>query len=279
MSLQDAAILLGGRVDEATGVLTIDLLTRNYGRRRGQLEDGADETFLERGCRLEVELDATDSTDASTFVVDTVTHTTGNSQDADTEELVMSALKAVADVLIPQNEPCPELYDATQDVLQALAGANARWPIVYALWEFELLKSLGLINDLNRCRPAYRHGEQIYHSPRRNKFFTRTEAGAFLDKVVPVPGFLIGGKNATVIQVKQALELSKHIMLRHALPDTTDPEMMTKRDAVVEHVSTLTSIPRIEKPVKSYVADDADIKRRLLATRPLTVSYSITASR
>jgi DNA repair protein RecO (recombination protein O) len=279
MSWQDAALLLGGEVDEATGVSTIDLLTKTHGRRRGSLRDGADKNLLERGCHLEIELDALEDAEASTIIVEDVTHTTGNAEDDETETLVMAALKSVAHALIPLNMPDPELYEATQDVVRSLAESDPRWPLIYARWEFQLLSSVNVIRDMDRCRPAMRHGETAYYSPRSNRFFTRTEAGAFLDKVLPVPSFLIAGQNAIVAEVKQALDMAGEILARHALDPSRVEQVMATRAPVLELVSEIETIPRIEKPAKSAVANEADIKRRLLASRPLRVGYSVTATR
>ncbi len=279
MSNQDAAILLGGQIDEASGVPTIDVLTKTHGRRRGKLGDGADQNFLDRGCHLQIELDAIGDAEASTIIVDDVTHTTGNSGDDETEDLVMTALKSVADATIPLNIPDPDLYFATQDVVHALGKNDPRWPIIYASWEFKLLSSLDLIHDMQRCRPIMRHGETMYYSPRSNRFFSRTEAGAFLDKVLPVPNFLVDGQNALVAEVVQALNMAGEILTRYALSPSCSAEVMVDRKQVIDLVADLSTIPRTEKPTKSAVAKDADIKRRLLASRPLKVSFSVTASR
>ncbi len=278
MAWNDAAFLLGGHVSE-DGTPKIDVLTRAHGRRRGDLNDGADQNFLERGCALQIALEEIPGADASIIEVDNVEQTYGNSTDDETEEVVITALKALADPLIPLNVPMPDLFEATQEVVRSLGACDGRWPIAYARWEFEMLSSMGFIRDVERCRPALRHGETIYYAPKSNRWHTRAETGAFLDRMLPVPVFLFGGRNASVPEVVQALDLMREVLHRHVLPKFDGVELPEERTALISTLQGVSAIPRIEKEAKSGVADDAEIKRRMLATRPLQVSFSITAAR
>lgn len=265
MNWTDDALMIS--VSPGSGeTLSLDVLTRSHGRMTCRIRDvGADFPRLDPGCSLELTV-----SDAGNGYPDaTISSVAGGIDEAAAEDLgsaVLTSMRSVMSAIMPNGEPVPDMFEYSGRLISGIAAKDGRWPIYYAQWEFALLVLFGHISGVQRCRSAFKHGEAIYLAPRSARLVTRTEAGAFLDRMVPIANFLLGGKNAVVPEVQKALSLFGMLMKRIG----EDTRLEQARGAVIDKLSEVEAIPRYDER-KAATTDEESFRRRLLSLRPLRV--------
>lgn len=270
MDWTDDAILLTVR-QTAKRVILIEVLTRQHGRCQASITlSGKDQPTLLPGSQLRLayraSLSGGETGDGK--ILDINGGIVANSAE-DESLLVVSAIKEMSAFCLELNEPIFELFDATGGLLGSLMLGDGRWPVTYAAWEFAMVTELELVHGWDRCRSALSHGETIYVSPRSGKVVTRAEAGAFLDRMLPLPGFLMGKGTGSPAEVRQALRTTGGLLGR-ALEarSLTLPGIRKSLTAITE---TLQSLPPPMPDARPKI-DEIARKRRLLTQRPLLVS-------
>ncbi|MEQ9640927.1 MAG: DNA repair protein RecO [Alphaproteobacteria bacterium] len=104
----------------------------------------------------------------------------------------LSAVCAVAEAALPEREPHPVLHAATQALLGAIEAGLTDWPAAYVRWELGLLQDLGFGLDLSRCVATGTTEDLVYVSPKSARAVSRDGGSAYVDKLLPLPGFLLG---------------------------------------------------------------------------------------
>ena len=125
---------------------------------------------------------------------------------------------ALADAALPEREPHPGLYDATLTLFDAFA--TDVWAEIYVRWEMGLLEEIGFGLDLSRCaatghQELARNDRLAYVSPRTGRAVSLSAAEPYLDKLLPLPGFLAGLGGGGSGEVIQGLDLTGHFLERH----------------------------------------------------------------
>lgn len=131
----------------------------------------------------------------------------------------LAAVCAVAEAALPEREPHPVLHAATAALLAAIEHDLADWPAAYVRWELGLLQDLGFGLDLSRCAATGRTEELVYVSPKSARAVSRESGSAYADKLLPLPGFLLGrqGGPTDPCAVRDGLSLTGFFLERHLL--------------------------------------------------------------
>lgn len=274
MAWQDSGFLIDEHID-AEGVHYIDVLTKAYGRHRGVINKKG-EIDIAKSSSFELRHEGLHGADNSQIQVSKVDSKQLDTNEGSIDLDVVSSVRALSQILIPVGEPVPELYSKTIDIVDSLKARDGRWPIAYARWELALLRTLGLMPDIDRYRQVINDGETVYFSLRTMRAFTRIEAGAFLDKLLPVPAFLLGVRNAVVAEVKQATTLTGGLLAQLVAEKTDAEGLPTARLGVLELIDGITDLPR-SSPTRGVIQDDFTVKKRLLSMKPLTVGYAVSS--
>ena len=189
----------------------------------------------------------------------------------DTSLIVLTCIKDLLCKLMPLDDPAPKLFDVFEALMVSMISQDGRWPAHYALWEFTLIQSLGHIQGMSECLPAYRRGDLIYLSPNSGKLYPRERVGAFLDRMLPLPGFLMGARSCNAVDVRQALQLTAVLYENFVFPDANVDDLPPTRQDLLKALRRIQSIP--PAPTDNTPVVDAEARRkRLLALRPLMVS-------
>ena len=197
-------------------------------------------------------------------------------ESAESVELaVIQAIKDMSLAFMPAHEPLPDIYQATEGLLNSLLCEDRRWPLHFVRWEFTLLTALGHVEGAARCSSDFRHGEAIYISPRSGRMATRTEAGAFLDRMLPVPSFLLGARNATIVEVLQGNDLSQALFERFLMPEAEVEQLPASRAYLIERMRMIRTIPAT-KADRQPVIDEEARRVRMRSARPLMVSNKVS---
>ena len=185
--------------------------------------------------------------------------------------VVLTCVKDLLCKLMPLGDPAPKLFDVFEKLMISMISEDGRWPVNYALWEFTLIQALGHIQGMSECLPAFRHGDLIYLSPSSGKLYPRERVGAFLDRMLPLPGFLMGARNCNAVDVRQALQLTAVLYENFVFPDANVDDLPPTRLDLLAIVRKIQAIP--PAPADKVPVVDAEARRkRLLALRPLMVS-------
>lgn len=272
MSWTDRAILLTvAKVNNRT--LVLEVLTENYGRCRAIASLEAKEApVLLPGSFLNIHCTSDGMGQPLSAKLLEISGGIIADSPNDVGLLALSSAKDLMVAFLDEEDPVPEIFDATYAMMRSLVAEDKRWSVHYALFEFAVLTELGHIRGMSQCLPAFRHGETIYLSPKTAKAVTREQAGAFLDRMIPVPGILMGQRNASVVEVRQALELTQMVMERFAMPTVGMSGLPGARSDLLRAFQRVRQIPKAADVAKPGALDDQARRRRMMSSTPLLVA-------
>lgn len=135
------------------------------------------------------------------------------------DRLALAGLNAVTALLLqvlPEREAHPGLYVRTVQLLD-LMGQEEVWPLAYLRWEMALLEEMGFGLDLSACAVSGATVGLAYVSPRTGRAVAAAAAGVWADRLLPLPGVMIGQGQATGAEIAAALAVTGHFLERRLL--------------------------------------------------------------
>lgn len=193
MNWSDDAIVLGGRRFGESGLI-LDVLTATRGRRsglvyggasrkkRGQFEPG-NSVHLAWSGRLEDQLGRFDTAEASRERAARLLDLPGPLA------ALASAMALLRGALSDGDAGGSAVYEASLVLLDALEE-DAVWPALYVRWELGLLSALGFGLDFSQCALTGANDGLTHVSPKTGRAVRGSEAGDYLDRLLPLPAFL-----------------------------------------------------------------------------------------
>jgi DNA repair protein RecO (recombination protein O) len=151
----------------------------------------------------------------------------------------LSAACALLELTLPERDPHPRLFEALGLYLEQLVG-DARWLEGYVRLELGLLVELGFGLDLSRCAVTGTSEDLIYVSPSSGRAVSRAGAGAYADRLLPLPPFLVGRGPADPAQLAAGLRLTGTFLRRH-LFDASDRSLPEARDRLLARMARSTT--------------------------------------
>lgn len=226
MQWDDEAIVLGARLFSETGLI-VDVLTRERGRRSGLVHGGASRSKraqFEPGNTLQVSWTARLDDQLGRFAMAEAKRERAAHVLEDAARLC--AIAAVASLLreaLHEGDVHGGLYPATTLLLDEIAAGEV-WPALYVRWEIGLLAALGYGLDLERCALSGINDGLTHVSPRTGRAVQGSQAGAYLDRLLPLPAFLVGGRMLpTAHDIAQGLRLTGHFLEHRLFADVHKP--------------------------------------------------------
>lgn len=145
-----------------------------------------------------------------------------------------TALTATA---LPEAQPYPRLYQALDGLLAAIEAAPSAsgWGAALVRFELLLLAELGFGLDLDRCAVTGTSDALVAVSPRSGRAVSAAEAEPFKEKLLPLPGFLLQGSDASWSDIINGLLLTGHFLTRDLLTDRSAP-LLDGRVRLVERL-------------------------------------------
>lgn len=222
---QDEGIVLSAKAHgEDAAVVT--LLTVQHGRHAG-LARGAQSrrqrAVYEPGNLVEANWRARLADHLGNYTCEVVSSTASHLMEEPERLAALSAAMAVAERALPEREPHPAAFTGTQALLGALSGAH--WAEAYVHWELSLLRELGFGLDLSSCAGGG-NDRLAYVSPRSGRAVSLSAGEPYRDKLLTLPGFLLGEGGGGTAEVAQGLRLSGYFLERtvfHVTNDTLPP--------------------------------------------------------
>lgn len=128
-------------------------------------------------------------------------------------------LASLAAATLPEGESQPRLFplfDALFGGAAAGAGVGDTGPALVRL-ELALLAELGIGLDLARCAATGTSDDLAFVSPKSRQAVSRGAGEPWADKLLPLPGFLLGTGPADAAAIRDGLALTGHFLGRAVL--------------------------------------------------------------
>jgi DNA repair protein RecO (recombination protein O) len=128
---------------------------------------------------------------------------------------MLSAVCAVAEGALPEREPHPRVFDGLLHLIAHLSRGEALLADLIR-WETVVLADLGYGLDLTRCAVTGETAALAFVSPKTGRAVTAEGAGTWASRLLPLPGFLVGGNEARPTDWRDGLRLTGHFLERDA---------------------------------------------------------------
>lgn len=237
MDWRDEGVLLAVRKHGESAAI-IEMFTPEHGRHAGVVRGGARRRMapiLQPGAQLDVAWRARLEDHLGAYTVEPLR---GRAADALGDPLALAGLTAVCSLLafcLPEREPHPELYERSIALLDAL-GAD-QWGYAYLRWELALLDEMGFGLDLSACAVTGRNDELAYISPRTGRAVTRTGAGEWADRLLPLPACLMGRPDVGRADLLQGLSVTGHFLSGNLAKALGDKPLPAARQRFVDRLA------------------------------------------
>lgn len=142
---------------------------------------------------------------------------------------------------IPEGLPYPRLFGALDGVLAAIEAAPSAkgWAAALARYELLLLSELGFGLDLSQCAATGATAELEFVSPRSGRAVSAAGAGAYRDRLLRLPSFLLEGGAADWSDILDGLRLTGHFLARDLLIER-QADVLAGRERLMERLGRIT---------------------------------------
>lgn len=212
MQWDDDAFVLSAKPFGEDGLL-IQLLTRSNGRHAGLLRGGQSRktrAVAEPGSEVRAAWRARLADQLGSFSLDPIASHASHLLDDPGRLAALSSALALLERALPEREAHPACFEGLKALVQQLALDH--WAEAYVIFELALLKELGFGLDLT---PDGDNEPLVFVSPRTGKAVPRRIGGAFAERLLPLPGFIVGLSEGGLEEVGQGLILTGHFLARH----------------------------------------------------------------
>ena len=222
MEWRDDAIVLSAR-RHGESALIAHVLTAGRGRCAGRAPGGAgrrEKALWEPGNQLHCRWRARSAERLGSLSGELAQARAAGLLDKPGRLAALSAACALCDALLPERAPHPALFHALAallDFLSAPASGDAPedWAAAYVVWEVGLLAELGFALDLDRCAVTGAREDLRWVSPRTGRAVSAAAGAAWANRLLALPGFLIGAGAPGLRAVNDGLRLTGHFLNRH----------------------------------------------------------------
>ncbi|MEE4119093.1 MAG: DNA repair protein RecO [Paracoccaceae bacterium] len=236
---EDGVLLAVRRHGEAGAVA--EVFTEGHGRHAGLVRGGAGRRLaplLQPGAQLDVAWRARLEEHLGSFTVEPVRGRAAALMGDRAALAGLSAITALAAFALPERQPYPAFYRQTVAVLD-LIGQSAVWPYAYLRWEAALLAEMGFGLDLSACAATGATEGLVYVSPRTGRAVSAAGAGAWADRLLPLPPALRGEGEGPLAEVCAGLVTTGHFLERWLAPALGDRPLPGARARLLEALARL----------------------------------------
>ncbi len=235
---RDDAALLATRPFGETSVI-IEVFSAAHGRHAGVVRGGTSRKvapILQPGAQLSVTWKARLDSHLGSFSIEPVR---SRAAAAMGDRLALAGLNAVCGLLVmvlPEREAHRGLYDRTVALLDLL-GQSDLWPLAYLRWEQVLLDEMGFGLDLSACAVHGVDTDLTYVSPKSGRAVSRDGAGAWADRMLPLPAVLAGEGDAGNAEIVTALGTTGYFIEHRLIKSLGDRPMPEARARLIDAIA------------------------------------------
>ncbi len=234
----DEGAILATRPFGETSVI-VELFSASHGRHAGVVRGGTSRKIastLQPGAQVSATWKARLDSHLGSFTIEPVR---SRAAAAMADRLALAGLNAVCAILshvLPEREAHAPLYDRTIALLDLLGQAEV-WPLAYLRWEQALLDEVGFGMDLSQCAVHGVNEELIYVSPKSGRAVSRTAAGEWADRLLPLPPVLAGQGDASNAEIVTALGTTGYFIEHRLIKSLGDRPMPVARGRLIDAIS------------------------------------------
>lgn len=187
----DGYVLSVRRHGEASAI--IEVLTRDHGRRAGLVRGASGKRLrglLQPGNLLQLTWRARLSEHLGMFAVEEMTSNVAPLLD---DPLALSGLLGACSILcltLPEGEEQQSIFEAFAVLIDNLLLPEI-WPALFVRLEIGVLRELGYGLDFSQCAATGETVNLTHVSPRTGRAVSSQAAEPYLDKLLPLPAFLL----------------------------------------------------------------------------------------
>ncbi|MEI2684875.1 MAG: DNA repair protein RecO [Cypionkella sp.] len=213
----------------------IEVFTAAHGRHAGVVRGGASRKLapvLQPGGQVALTWRARLADHLGVFTVEPVRARAAILED----RLALAALASVCAMLrmaLPERETHALLWRLTMALLDRLEAGQV-WQEEYLRWEMALLDELGFGLDLSRCAVTGGRDDLAYVSPKSGRAVSRAGAGAWAERLLPLPQVLLGQGHAQGAELGQGLAITGHFLARGLAPVLAGRGLPAARARLIE---------------------------------------------
>ena len=219
MEWHDRAIVLGVRPHGESSVV-VTLLTASHGRHAGLVRGGRSRRHagvLQTGNIVAARWRARLSDHLGSFVIEPEEAVASVLMGDPLRLACLASACALAERTLAERLPCEALFNATEVLARQLRQDARHWDAAYVRWELGLLDVLGYGLDLRRCALTGSTEELIWVSPRSGRAVSAGAGEPWKEKLLDLPGFLVGATEARPADILAGLGLAGHFLEHHVL--------------------------------------------------------------
>jgi DNA repair protein RecO (recombination protein O) len=233
MEWRDQGMVLAVRPHGETSVIA-EVFTRDHGRHAGIVRGGVSRKLkgvLQPGAQVDVVWKARLEGHMGAFTIEPVRSRMAGVLNDPLRLSALSALCATAVFCLPEREGLTAFQAQTEGLADAIASGKG-WLSAYMWWEIALLQQMGFGLDLAECANGGGSNDLAFVSPRTGRAVSRSGAGPWADRLLPLPECLLGGVT-TLAGVQAALHLTGHFLTHKLAPSMGDRPMPPARGRFV----------------------------------------------
>ncbi len=237
MEWQDEGVVLAAR-RHGESAAVVSVFTPTHGRYAGWVRGGAGRRarpVYEPGNRLRVIWRARLADQLGSFSAELEAALAARLLDEPDRLAGLGAACALLEATLPERDPHPLLYNIFLDFMDTLPE-HRDWLERYIGFELNLLAELGFGLDLTACAVTGATTDLVYVSPRSGRAVSRAGAGIYAERLLPLPGFLLGQGPADAAQIRAGLRLTG-AFLRRQLFDASERPMPSARERLVRRLA------------------------------------------
>lgn len=235
MEWREEAILLSARRHGETAAI-IEVFARSHGRHAGVVRGGASRKLapaLQPGAQLDVAWRARLEDHIGSFQVEPIRSRTAAAMEDRLSLAGLNAVTALLSYCLPERATYPRLYQSTEQLLDLL-GQTEIWPLAYLRWEVTLLREMGYALELDRCAVTGSDEDLVFVSPKTGRAVSRSGAGEWAARLLPLPPVLMGKGSAPDAEVALAFDTTGYFLKSHLAANLGHNPLPEARDRFVE---------------------------------------------
>jgi len=218
MNWTDEGVILGTRRHGETSLI-VELMTPAHGRHFGLVRGGRSrkrQPLLQPGNSVLATWRARLDEHLGNYTLEGTTLRAARLMESATS---LYGIQMVAGLLrlLPERDPHAELYEGLLTILDWLEGTTTAG-VLLARFEARMLRELGFGLDLERCAATGETDELVYVSPKTGRAVSRAAGEPYNDRLLTLPGFMIGGGEAPPPSAEDILagfRLTGYFLARH----------------------------------------------------------------
>ncbi len=217
MEFTDHAIILGTR-PHGEGHAVADVFTQSGGRLSGLVHGGQGakkRPVVQPGNGVQVTWKGRTENSLGHFAFDLTEPRAATLMSDSFGLAALNAMTSLLSACLPEREAMPQLFAATEVLLDVLEDKNT-WPVILPKWELGLLAQTGHALDLTKCVAtgmSLEDGATLTFVSPKSGGAVGYEAGMpYKDKLLPLPPFLIDQGEPMKPDVLAALRLTQYFL-------------------------------------------------------------------